>query len=220
MPGAMQSLFNSGVTQRLRKRQQMLVDGTTDQCLFHVQQGLLATALHIAGDRRCLLELHYPGDIISSDRFQRQGLRVFALTQSQVQRLPVAQVERQMSGEASAFRPLIHIVTRQAEQARLHCALLTRLSGEERLATFLMQLATRLGQRVADRISVPLAISREDIADYLGLNADTVSRIFTRFRKARLIEFHGRSDFEILNWPQLCEISPFCEDMRPRTQAR
>lgn len=211
-------LFNGGTTQRLRKRQQILFEGIGDPCLFMVQQGLLATSLHISGDRRCLIELHFPGDIISSDRFARPGIRVFSLAQSQVQRLPVATIERHLGGDPGSLRALMGVVTRQAEQARVHCALLTRLTGEERLATLLVQLAQRLGQRLSERISVPLAISREDIADYLGLNADTVSRIFTRFRKGRLIEFHGRSDFEILNWAKLCEMSPLAEDAKPRGQ--
>ncbi|MDX2202864.1 MAG: Crp/Fnr family transcriptional regulator [Hyphomicrobiaceae bacterium] len=185
-----------------------------------VQQGLLATSLHLAGDRRCLIELHFPGDIISSDRFGRPGVRVFSLAQTQIQRLAVAALERAVGGDPTALRALMATVTRQAEQSRLHCAILTRLSGEERLATLLLQLAQRLGQRISDRINVPLAISREDIADYLGLNADTVSRIFTRFRKARLIEFHGRSDFEILNLQKLSEISPLSEDVKPRAAAR
>ncbi|RTL71691.1 MAG: Crp/Fnr family transcriptional regulator [Hyphomicrobiales bacterium] len=215
---SVQQLFSGGTTQRLRKRQQILFDGAGDACLFMVQQGLLATSLHIDGDRRCLIDLHFPGDVISSERFARSGVRVFSLTQSQVQRVAVTAIERQGNGEAGALRGLMSVATRQAEQARLHCALLTRLTGEERLATLLVQLAQRLGQKVADRVNVPLAISREDIADYLGLNADTVSRIFTRFRKAKLIEFHGRSDFEILNWPKLCELSPLVDDAKPRPQ--
>lgn len=217
---ALQHYFNGGTTQRLRKRQQILFEGAGEACLFMVQQGVLATSLHIAGDRRCLLELHYPGDIISSDRFGRAGIRVFSVAQTQVQRLSVAALERAVGNDPSVLRAFLSAVTRQAEQSRLHCALLTRLTGEERLATLLLQIAQRVGQRVGDRTSVPLAISREDIADYLGLNADTVSRIFTRLRKGRLIEFHGRSDFEILDWEKLCALSPLCEDFKQRAAAR
>lgn len=209
----LQAAFAAGATYRLRKRQQISFDSTPS--LFFLQQGQLATTMQVGPDRRSIVELHFPGDMLSSHRLGVAEHKVVALNQAHVRRLPLAVIERQFHNDPELLHAVVDIVSRQNAQARLHCALLTRFTGEERLATFLMQLASRAGRALADRITVPLPISREDIADFLGLNADTVSRLFTRFKKAGYIELHGRSDLHIINWTGLRDISPFGAEMKP-----
>lgn len=213
----LQTAFATGAAYRLRKRQQISFDSTPS--LFFLQQGHLATTMQIGPDRRSIVGLHFPGDMLSSHHFGVAEHKVVALSQAHVRRLPLAVLERQFHSDPNLLHAVVDLVSRQSTQARLHCALLTRFTGEERLATFLMQLAARAGRGLADRITVPLPISREDIADFLGLNADTVSRLFTRFRKAGHIELHGRSDLHIINWAGLRAISPFGAEMKPPSVA-
>lgn len=205
----LQSLFALGVTQRLERRQKVKFDCLPSPQLFLVQQGLLATELEIAGERRSLVDLHFVGDVIVSEHFAGVATSAVSLGPSLIRRLPLAAVESRFPDNEEAARALLRTLERQAQQSRLHCASLTRLTGEERVATFLVRLAFRQGHPLGERIDVPMPVGREDIADYLGLNADTVSRIFTRLRRERVIEFSGRSRLRVVDWAALCLLSPF-----------
>ena len=198
------SLFNSTTPHRLRKHQQISLDGPPS--LLLVQAGQLATMLQIDSERRCIVELHFPDDVISSHHLAPYQL--VALSQTNLRRITLSAAERHFRSDASLVQSLADDMERRAIIARRHCALLTRLTGEERLATFLLQMASRRGRCLSDRISVPLPLSREDVADYLGLNADTVSRLFTRLKKAKVIQLQGRSELHILSWEQLRAMTP------------
>ena len=73
--------------------------------------------------------------------------------------------------------------------------LLARKSAEERVASFLLSLARRRGDDAADVIELPM--TRLDMADYLGLTIETVSRIMTRLTKRGVIAAAGRHQIEI-----------------------
>lgn len=204
----LKALFASGVTQRLKRRQKVRLDEVSGPHLYFVQQGVLATQLEMAGDRRSLVGLHFAGDIIASEQFAGLATSAISLTPSQVRGLPLRTVESKFVGNEAAASALVHALERQSRLAHLHCAMLMQLTGEERVATFLVHLALRQGRTLSERIDVPMPVGRKDIGDYLGLNADTVSRIFTRLRHGGVIESHGRSEAGILDWRGLCKLSP------------
>lgn len=206
VPGhpALVALFATTTPHRLRKHQQISLDGPPS--LLLVQAGQLATMLQIDGERRCIVELHFPDDVISSHHLAPYQL--VALSQTNLRRVTMSAAERHFRADVGLVQALADDMERRAIIARRHCALLTRLTGEERLATFLLQMASRRGRCLSDRIAVPLPLSREDVADYLGLNADTVSRLFTRLKKAKVIQLQGRSELHILSWEQLRAMTP------------
>ena len=208
-PQAASLLGDAGTIQRLRPGQTLRRANNPNVASYVVRQGVLATTLDLPGGRRSLLGFHYPGELVASMPSRRIDSSLLATTNVEVRRLGPETVERLLAGNVSAAMGLIAAMHRQAERVSLHCATLARLNSEERLATFLVELAVHIGQRIAGRVDVSLTVGREDIADYLGLNADTVSRIFSKLRKDRVIEFDGRSLLHILDWPQLCTLSPF-----------
>jgi CRP-like cAMP-binding protein len=85
------------------------------------------------------------------------------------------------------------------------------LSGEQRVASFLIELALRLGTPGGSGISFDLPLSRTDIADHLALNADTLSRIMSRLKTRGLIAQTGRTRAVIPDWTRLCELTPVAD---------
>ena len=65
--------------------------------------------------------------------------------------------------------------------------LLGRRSAEEKVAAFLLNLQSRYGRIGAMSVTVPLPMSRQDIADYLGLTIETVSRTMTRLAREKAV---------------------------------
>ena len=83
------------------------------------------------------------------------------------------------------------------EQATAHMLALGRFDGMERICAFIADLTRRTGARHGDRWHVRLRMSRGDIADYLGLNTDTISRLLTRVSKDGLVLFRSHDKCEI-----------------------
>jgi CRP/FNR family nitrogen fixation transcriptional regulator len=75
---------------------------------------------------------------------------------------------------------------------------LGRKTACERVAGFLMGLAQR---RPADRVDLPM--SRQDMADYLGLTIETVSRMLTQLQGAAVVKFDGCRNFKVTRWDAL-----------------
>jgi CRP/FNR family transcriptional regulator len=80
------------------------------------------------------------------------------------------------------------LAVRELSQAQDHMVLLGRRSAEEKVATFLIGWRDRLAQPGSPSKTVALPMSRQDIADFLGLTIETVSRTFTKLERNRVIE--------------------------------
>jgi len=71
--------------------------------------------------------------------------------------------------------------------------LLSQKHAEERVANFLMDLSARIQRRGYAADFIYLAMSRNEIANYLGLAVETISRVFSRLQKAKIISVNGRA---------------------------
>ena len=71
--------------------------------------------------------------------------------------------------------------------------LIGSMNSEERLAVFLLNLAERHRRRGFSSTEFVLRMTREEIASYLGLKLETVSRLFSRFQEGALIQVQGRT---------------------------
>jgi len=65
--------------------------------------------------------------------------------------------------------------------------LLGRRTAAEKVAAFLLNLQTRYSRIGTPSVTVPLPMSRQDIADYLGLTIETISRTLTRLAREKII---------------------------------
>ena len=92
-------------------------------------------------------------------------------------------LEKAANEDARAARSLLKLTSEQLASARAHACVLGRKGAGERVAAFLLQLADRC---VAKR-EMDLPMSRADIADYLGLTIETVSRAFSEFERCAAI---------------------------------
>jgi CRP/FNR family transcriptional regulator len=101
---------------------------------------------------------------------------------------------------------------RQLARLALHELVIGRLSGEERLASFFVLLGRAAGQALAgDRIVCQIPLNRFEIADYLAINPDTLSRLFARLRRTGVLSFLGRRSAVIEDWRGLCARTPVAD---------
>jgi len=181
---------------------------------FHVvRTGLVATCAMTLDGRRQILCLNVAGDVICAMSAKGAECWCEALAPSEICELDLTSQAARLRGEPGFLRALFDLAHDRLERSAAHLIALGRLDGMERLCGFLAEMTRRTGRRIGQRWLVCLPMSREDIADYLGLNSDTVSRLMTRIKQAGLVRFLSVSEFEVASLERL-------EDRVPNSLAR
>lgn len=115
-------------------------------------------------------------------------------------RFPRARLRKLLDDFPAMEKRLLEVATNELVAAQEQMLLLGRKTARERLASFLvMQSKQGVACQHHPRMRFALPMTRSDIADYLGLTIETVSRTLTKFRTEGLIEIPGQSELLILN---------------------
>lgn len=130
---------------------------------------------------------HFPGELIGLEAVSRgtHGANVVALTASATCRLEYSELLRISSCSAGLQEQLFRLFSSRLASQHWRTA---DFPATERLATFLLDVATRLAQRGHDGDAFELVMARSDIANYLGLATETVSRGFGRLASQGIID--------------------------------
>ena len=197
---------------RARRRQLLALGVGKSENVYVVRSGLLVLQANAPGKHRQLLALHYPGDIFrASFAPPLPAVALSAASASEVWRLPADAFETLLGAEPALGLHLNRQLAEEHARAILQVAIIGGLSGEERVASFLIELGLRIGTRCANGLSFEIPLSRTDIADYLALNADTLSRIMSRLKAKGLVAQTGRCRVQLPNWEGLCGLCPLAD---------
>ncbi|MEQ8825517.1 MAG: Crp/Fnr family transcriptional regulator [Filomicrobium sp.] len=204
-------LATYGVAVKARRRQRLPVDFKNPDTLYFVKSGLLILNSVCAGERQQPLSIFYPGDFFMVDLVPPfASADLIAMTEADLVRIRQSSV----ANSPEDLRMLDKAVGKQTAdmfaRSNLHIARLSALSSESRVAAFILELGLRTGQVVNDTVTCDLPLSRNDIADYLSLNADTLSRIMTRLKARGVVATIGRSRAIVKSIKKLCRESPIC----------
>jgi len=155
--------------------------------LFSLVDGVIRLYKDLPDGRRQIVAFALPGDLLGMTTADRHGVSadtIGPVTVCRIARLPFS---RFSADKLNLLRRINELVVRELNRARDHMVLLGRRSAEEKVATFLVDWRDRLAElrEIAD--IVPLPMSRQDIADYLGLTIETVSRTFTKLERDGVI---------------------------------
>ena len=155
--------------------------------------------------REHVLGFHLPGELIGLDAIH-SGLHrsnAVALDTATVCMLPYEDLDA-LAGQISGLRPqMFRLMSKDISDA---AALAGDFTAEERIAAFLTNLSKRYHLRGFSPLEFNLTMSRRDIANYLRLAPETVSRVFARFEKDKLIAVERRS-LRLTALPKLLELA-------------
>lgn len=102
-----------------------------------------------------------------------------------------------LQNDTSFLNVILQVTHDRLELASRHLSTLGRLDSTERVLLFLADMAIRKNSGLEYSRPIHLCMSREDIADYLGLNAETISRILSKLKKSNLVHFQSPTDYFI-----------------------
>jgi CRP/FNR family transcriptional regulator, anaerobic regulatory protein len=170
-------------------------EGDAFDALYVVRSGSLKTFVqNEAGDMQ-ILAFHLPGEIIGFDALatNEHVSQAEALERSSICELPYARLQQVTSEVPALHRQLMRVISREVVEEHRHLVMMGKQQAQEQLATFLRSLADRYQRLQRDSTALSLSMSRYDIANYLGLVVETVSRLFSRMEEMGVLEVNRKS---------------------------
>lgn len=201
----------SGTTSRspeayLKAGSYLYFEGDSVDWLYQVKTGVLRLTRMLEDGRRQVIAFGYPGDIVGfpSDGLHHTDCEI--LVDSHLQPYRRSMLESG-DGDPDLHRELLQAALREISAMQDHFMMLGRKSAVEKVASFLCVLTDRVGQEVEGHVQVTLPMGRGDIADFLGLTTETVSRTLTQLRKTGVIAIDNIHTIIVLQPTALISLS-------------
>ena len=175
---------------RLKAGSHLFHEGDRVERIYQVVSGVVSLTRLLEDGRRQIISFGFPGDIVGFPCDGRHHTDCAALNTVQLQPFRLSQL-KSGGGDAALHVDLLQAALHEIAAMQDHFMMLGRKSATEKVAAFLTVLANRAGTVVGQYVQVELPMSRADIADFLGLTTETVSRTISQFRKSRLIALDG-----------------------------
>jgi CRP/FNR family nitrogen fixation transcriptional regulator len=169
---------------------------------YRLVRGAARKCMQISDGRRQIVEFLLPGDLFGFDASARHECSVECIvTNTRVVRYQRPQMEFLMEADPHLARRVCEIAFSSMHRMQSRIILLGRSRAIERVCGFLMEMAHRV--QIESEGTVALPMSRYDIADYLAVAVETVSRSLTTLRSERVIAFCDTRHFRIIDRPAL-----------------
>lgn len=162
--------------------------------VYQVKAGAVRSYKLLCDGRRQIGAFHLVGDIFGLENGEEHRFTAEAIVNTTVRLIKRHSLEIAAANDAMVSRNLLNMTTRNLQHAENHMLLLGRKTSLERVAAFLIEMDRRLTEAGV----MPLPMSRRDVADYLGLTLETVSRALSRLHELKIIGFIGCNQRQII----------------------
>lgn len=180
-------------------------EGEPASYLFTLVEGVIKLYKELSDGRRQITGFLVPGDFLGLAHFASYAYSAEAVTEVALCRFPRESFLRFMERHPALERELLSRASSELASAQEQMLLLGRKSAKERVASFLLSFARR--QATGEGAVVALPMSRSDIADYLGLTIETVSRSFRAVVDEGLIQLTDRHHYRVLQPDRLRQVA-------------
>ncbi len=157
--------------------------GQTAKHIYKVEFGCISTYIKLSDGRRLLCAFYFPGDYFGLEMRDKHHVSAEAVVPSLVRSIDRKPLISRIATDSTVAQRMLDITNMELHRAQKH-SLILRGSGEERVAKFLSEMT-----KIKRRKEVDLLMSRQDIADYLNLTIESVSRAFARLKRMSSISF-------------------------------
>ena len=197
-----------GRRRQLEAGEQLMWEGDEAVLVANVIDGVLKLASHSADGGEQILGLAYPSDFLGRPFGETAPYGVEALTDAQICVFERKDFDRFARDHPRLEHKLLERTLTELDRSRRWMMLLGRMNAGQKVASFLLELTDRLGKAGAGGESfVTLPLSRQQMADVLGLTIETVSRQLSRLRSAGLIDTPSRREIVLRDRRELEELA-------------
>jgi CRP/FNR family nitrogen fixation transcriptional regulator len=195
VPQALESL---ATVSRYQRDEEIYPQQGSVECWYQVISGAARRFILRADGRRQTVDLLLPGDFFG---FGVRGMHAFTaeaiVANTVIARYPASRIETLAASDPRAARELSGIVV--GAMSRLHSLLLIlgRTTAEQKVGSFLLHIRERIGSDSMGRLTLP--VTRYDVAEYLALSVETVSRALTGLKERGVIALSGPREIGIID---------------------
>jgi CRP/FNR family transcriptional regulator len=167
------------------------------------------------GGDEYVIGFYLPGEILSMGALHSEHHEnsAIALETTYVCEIEFGRLEELSSQIHNLQSYMYRKLSSKIQEDQRHQLLIGKRTARQRVASFLLDMSQRYQRRRLSPTSFRLPMSRTDIASYLALSAETISRVIAGLRKDDIVSFDGK-DVDILDLHQLCETAHRAEQMR------
>lgn len=174
-----------GVRMHFERNAEIFGEGEPAEYLYRVVSGAVRKMRFTSDGRRQIMAFCLPGDVFGLELGDTHALSAEAVSNTEIVMVRRSLIEKAAADDAAAARCWLKYASDNLAKARDHAFILGLKGAAERVATFLLRMSDRAAKKGQD---LDLPMSRADIADYLGLTIETVSRAFTDMERRHAIE--------------------------------
>ena len=177
-------------------RRQTVVFGEGDETeyVYQIVSGAVRTCKLLPDGRRLINSFHLPGDMFGLENGATHRFAAEAVVETKVRITRRRSLLDEVRNQKTGATKILRLVTRNLQHAETHMLLLGRKTALEKVATFLLEM----DERLAHPNVMILPMSRRDIADYLGLTLETVSRALSTLREEKMLRIEGPTQRQVV----------------------
>ena len=192
----------------LKRNEYLFQVGSPFDSIYVVRSGSLKTYSPTIDGQEQVTGFHLPGEILGLDAIGsgQHPCVAKALETTSVCEIPFESLEQLTQIMPTLQHQLLRLMSKEIFDDQELMLLLGKKTAEARLSAFLLSISLRFKQRGFSSTEFYLSMSRNDIANYLGLAVETVSRMFTRFQEEGIINAE-RKHIVIKEWDTLQQLA-------------
>ncbi len=185
--------------------------GDPFSAVYAIRAGSLKTFTTNQEGHEQIIGFHLPGELLGMDAISREihTCSAQALETVSVCEIPFERLESLSHEIPGLQHHLLSLMSEELQHEHCHLAVLAKATVESRLASFLTQLSERFKARGFSATEFNLSMSRNDIANLLGMAVETISRLFTQFQDQGLLKVE-RKHVHILDSASLHAMANTC----------
>lgn len=195
-------------TVALAPGQPLFHEGDPATRVFTLTRGCLKLYKLLADGRRQVTGFMFPGDFLGISVEDEHAFTAESLEGAELCWFPRNRFDGFVDDHGEMERELYRLAAHELAAAQQQMVLLGRKTAAERLASFFLMLAGKMAAATGAPVRfVDLPMSRSDIADYLGLTKETVSRVLATLKRDRLLRLEAMNRVEILDREGLRDVA-------------
>lgn len=206
LPFAAERIWPKGTAQLIARDAPIFAEGEPARCWYRLASGSARVFRVLRDGRRHVSEFVFPGQFFGFESGALHSQGAEAIEPAGIVAYACDSIEQRVVNDAAARQAVRTLLMDRIAEAQERIMLLGRLNATGRLAAFLLVMAQRRSKANPLGLVADLPMSRIDVADYLGLTVETVSRLFTALRGRGAIRLPTANRVEILD-PALLEVA-------------
>ena len=186
--------LRAGAIQHFGPDREIFAEGDNAETFYKVVSGTVRTCKFLSDGRRQIEAFYTAGDVFGFEVGDAHLLTAEAVSECNLIAYRRRGVEAAAMQDGVLARQLFSYAMHSVTNAQTHAFLLGRRAAAEKVAVFLIGWASRNGAELA----IDLPMSRQDMADYLGLTIETVSRTLSQMERERIIAIPNARQIRLL----------------------